>query len=264
MPGQAFSPAWSGGVVLLIFIALSIARHADAAAPTALPSAFATLLLWTPFILGGFLLNLAMSFIAMALATVLGTVLGLMEISPSRLIRLAAGSYMQLFRNTPWIVILFAVMLLLPFQIPIGNGAHVLIPDWIKATFALSLPVAANVAEIVRGAVLSIPTGQWESAESLAFPRWKTLWMIILPQCIRRMIPPWMNWYAILALSTPTTAILGVREAVGSAQQAMEASGGRTVLLLPFYLFILAIFFIYIYPISRLTLWLERKYAVKG
>jgi polar amino acid transport system permease protein len=264
MPRRCFSQAWLGCGLLLVFVAMTAVRHADAAAPTALPGALEVLLRWAPFILWGFLLNLVMSVLAMGMATVLGTVLGLMEISPSRLIRIAAGSYMQLFRNTPWIVILFAVMLLLPFQIPIGHGAQLLIPDWIKATFALSLPVAANVAEIVRGAVLSIPAGQWESAESLAFPRWKTLWMIILPQCIRRMIPPWMNWYAILALSTPTTAILGVHEAVGSAQQAMEAAGGRTVLLLPFYLFILGIFFIYIYPISRLTLWLERKYAVRG
>jgi polar amino acid transport system permease protein len=264
MPQRPSPKTWFGGVLLLIAVSLAVLRRANAAAPTALPGAFDTLLLWAPFILRGFLLNLVMSVIAMGLATILGTMLGLMEISPSRLVRLAAGSYMQLFRNTPWIVILFAVMLLLPFQIPIGNGAQLLIPDWIKATFALSLPVAANVAEIVRGAVLSIPAGQWESAESLAFPRWKTLWMIILPQCIRRMIPPWMNWYAILALSTPTTAILGVHEAVGSAQQAMEASGARAAQLLPFYLFILGIFFVYIYPISRFTLWLERKHAVKG
>ena len=72
------------------------------------------------------------------------------------------------------------------------------IPDWIKATLGLALPVMANVAEIVRGAVQSIPTAQWESAESLAFTRRQTLWMIILPQCVKRMLPPWMNLYAIL------------------------------------------------------------------
>ena len=59
----------------------------------------------------------------------------------------------------------------------------------------------ANVSEIVRGAVQSIPSGQWESAEALAFTRRQTLWMIILPQCVKRMLPPWMNLYAILVVA---------------------------------------------------------------
>ena len=60
----------------------------------------------------------------------------------------------------------------------------------------------ANVAEIVRGAVRSIPAGQWEAAESLAFTRRQTIWTIILPQCVKRMLPPWMNLYAILTMAT--------------------------------------------------------------
>ncbi|MDH2401801.1 ABC transporter permease subunit [Bradyrhizobium sp. SSUT18] len=126
----------------------------------------------------------------------------------------------------------------------------------------IAIPVSANVAEVVRGAILSVPKGQWESSESLGFSRWQTLSMIILPQCIKRMMAPWMNTYAILVLSTPIAAVLGVHEAVGNAQQAMEALGARTSLLVPFYSFILLLFFFFIYPISRLTLWLERKYAV--
>ena len=73
-----------------------------------------------------------------------------------------------------------------------------------------------------------------------------------------------MNWYAILTLSTPIVAILGVHEAVGNAQQAMEAAGAKTSFLLPFYSFILVLFFIYIYPISRFTLWLERNYFARN
>ena len=87
------------------------------------------------------------------------------------------------------------------------------LPGWLKATFALSLPIMANLSEIVRGAVNSIPTGQWESAESLAFSRRQTMWMIILPQCLKRMLPPWMNWYQILAMATPLISILGVDDA---------------------------------------------------
>jgi polar amino acid transport system permease protein len=136
------------------------------------------------------------------------------------------------------------------------------VPDWTKATLAFSLPVMANISEILRGAVESIPRGQWDSAESLAFTRWQTLRWVILPQCIRRALPSWMNWYALLALATPMASILGVHEAVGNAQAAMEAAGARPELLAPFYLFLLCLFFAYIYPIAIWTRKLERKYAV--
>lgn len=255
--------AWHGIAILVFFAASAMLIEAQAQTVSGPAGPLQTLRLWMPFILSGFVLNLVMSFLGMALATVTGACLGVMSLSPSWIIRLPAAIYTQLFRNTPWIVILFAVMLLVPFRIKFGDGSTLLIPDWIKATVGLSLPVAANVAEIVRGAILSVPVGQWDSAESLAFSRTRTLWMIILPQCIKRMLPPWMNWYAILTLSTPIASILGVHEAVGNTQQAMEAAGARTVLLVPFYSFILLLFFIYIYPISRLTLWLERKYYVQ-
>ncbi|MHA6645629.1 amino acid ABC transporter permease [Mesorhizobium sp. A623] len=253
--------AWQGGVILLA-LALSLGVAEAQTATAAGPGPFATLLMWMPFILRGFLMNLAMSFIAMILATIFGVLLGLMQISTNNWVRRISRFIMQIFRNTPWLVILFAIILLVPYQMRVGDHVF-MISAWVKATVGFSLPVMANVSEIVRGAIRSIPDGQWESAESLAFTRRQTLWMIILPQCVKRMIPPWMNWYAILTLSTPIASILGVQEAVGNAQQAMEAAGAREGLLIPFYGTILLLFFLYIYPIARCTIWLERKYAVK-
>ena len=137
------------------------------------------------------------------------------------------------------------------------------IPDWTKAVFGLSLPIMANISEIVRGAVLSVPTAQWEAAESLAFSRQQILWRIILPQCFKRMIPPWMNWYAILTMATPLCSLLGVEEIITLSRQAMEAEDNHPELLVPFYSFALGMFFLYCYPIARLTIRLERKYTVK-
>ncbi|UEM07233.1 amino acid ABC transporter permease (plasmid) [Skermanella rosea] len=215
-----------------------------------------------PFILQGFVLNLVMSFLAMMLATVFGLFLGLMQISVISWVRRISWFVTQIFRNTPWLVILFAIIFLSPSQISIAGETY-FISGWIKATVGFSLPVMANISEIVRGAIRSIPDGQWESSESLAFSRMQTIWMIILPQCVKRMIPPWMNWYAILTLSTPIASILGVQEAVGNAQAAMEAAGAREELLIPFYGSIMLLFFAYIYPIARLTTRLERRYAVR-
>lgn len=220
-----------------------------------------TLMDWMPFILQGFALNLLMSVVAMFLATVSGVILGFMQLSPVALVRYPSVLITQILRNSPWIAILFAMMLLIPYRFTLPGGLQITSSDWIKATIAFALPVAANVAEILRGAVLSIPSGQWESAESLAFTRRQTLRYVILPQCIRMMLPPWMNWYALLTLTTPMAAIIGVNEALGNTQAAMEAAGSRPELLIPFYVFLLIIFFLFIYPISIVTRRLETRFA---
>jgi polar amino acid transport system permease protein len=255
--------SWQYGVcVVLAFLASMAVAGAQSPMKPAVPSALATLVIWLPFILKGFALNLVISFLAMALATLLGIGLGLMQISLHAVVRAPARFITHLFRNSPWLVILFVVMFVIPVEIRSPVGGKIPIPDWIKATFAFTLPVMGNISEIVRGAVLSIPTGQWESAEGLAFTRAQTLRWIILPQCVRRAIPPWMNWYALLTLSTPMAAIFSVHEAVANAQAAMEAAGARPEFLFPFYLFLLCLFFAYIYPIAVWTRTLERKYHV--
>ncbi|MEM6986628.1 MAG: amino acid ABC transporter permease, partial [Pseudomonadota bacterium] len=208
---------------------------ASAASGYSMADAFSALLRWIPFVItGGFFFNIIISFLAMAIGTVAGVVLGLMQISPSAAIRLPAQITTQVFRNSPWLVLLFIVLLALPYEIEIGDTV-IRIPDWVKAVFGLCLPIMANISEVVRGAINSVPSGQWEAAESLAYTRQQTLWQIILPQCFKRMIPPWMNWYAILTMATPLCSLLGVEELITLSRQAIEAENNRPELLIPFY-----------------------------
>ena len=223
-------------------------------------SPLSVLLDWAPLLLKGFAFNLIISFCAMALGTIIGGILGLGQISLLAVTRHSSWLVTQFFRNAPWLVLLFFAMFLLPFEMNVF-GFKVPFPDWLKAIFGLSLPVMANVSEIVRGAVRSLPSGQWEAAESLAYTRLQTLWLIILPQCIKRMLPPWMNLYSILTMATVLASIVGVNEVMTLTGQALASEGGRPELLAPFYGFILLLFFIYCYPIARFTVWLEKKYA---
>ena len=267
------APCLVPGMALLLLAALvvSIVVAPAFAQPTSRtpPGIVETLAKWTPLLfrgpegeLGGFVLNVLVSFLAMAIGTVLGLWLGLAQLSRHPVVRRLAWFTTQLFRNSPWLVLLFYFMLLLPFQVKVF-GYSVPLPGWIKATLALSLPIMANLSEIVRGAVNSIPTGQWESAESLAFSRRQTMWMIILPQCVKRMLPPWMNWYQILAMATPLISILGVNDCLRLTRDALAAEG-RSEYLIPMYLWIMTWFFVYCYPIARLTQRLERKWAVNA
>jgi polar amino acid transport system permease protein len=217
---------------------------------------------WLPFIVTeGFALNLLVSFFTMLVGTIAGVLLGLGQISPVRSLARTSWLITQLFRNSPWLVLLFIVMLALPFEIQIGDTIYP-IPDWLKAVFGLSLPIMANISEIVRGAIISVPTGQWEASESLAYSRHQTLWLVILPQCFKRMIPPWMNWYAILTMATPLISLLGVEDIVTLSRQAMEAEDNHPELLVPFFGFTLIIFFAYCYPIARYTMRLEKRFVV--
>ncbi|MGF6175305.1 amino acid ABC transporter permease [Ensifer sp. 4252] len=221
----------------------------------------AQVLEWMPFVLEGFALNVLMSLLAIAVGTMMGTFLGLGQLSPGWVVGAPSRVATQLFRNAPWLVLLFYCIFLMPFQITIA-GSVIQLPSWLRATIGFSFPVAANFSEIVRGAVRSVPHGQWEAAEALGYSRRETLFRIILPQCITRMIPPWMNLYALLLTATPLAMIVGVEEALGRTQAAVQAQSDSRVLI-PMYLALLTMFFLYAWPINRLSLVLERRFRTK-
>ncbi|MEQ8897281.1 MAG: amino acid ABC transporter permease [Roseovarius sp.] len=216
---------------------------------------------WTPTIGSGFAFNVLISVCSMAVGTVLGVGLGILQVSPLRIVRQISWVITQFFRNSPWLVLLFYCILLIPFQIELF-GTEVPFPGWIKAVLGLSLPVMAYMSEYVRGAIMSIPVGQWESAESLGFNRAQTMREIILPQTVKRILPSWMNLYAVLTMATPLVSIVGVNDVMALTRAALSAEG-RVDLLIPMYLYILCWFFIYCYPISALTRRLERKFSVQ-
>lgn len=250
---------WHGFIILLFCLMSS--GIAFGVGENAKPSIIEVMWRWMPLLLKGFIFNIIISISAMAIGTAAGVALGLGQISLNKWVRRFAWFITQFFRNAPWLVLLFFAMFLLPFEIKIGEFT-IPLPDWVKAIIGLSLPVMANVSEIVRGAVVSLPSGQWEAAESLAYSRKQTLWLIILPQCVKRMLPPWMNLYAILTMATVLASIVGVSEVMTLTGQALAAEGGRTNLLAPFYSFVLLLFFVYCYPIARWTVRLEKKFSV--
>lgn len=260
-----FSPAnldaRAMALVVLAFAASTVAATA-AAGPGAEP-VYRTILRWAPLLLSGFVFNIAMSLAAMVAGTLAGTLLGLAQLARRPLISRLARFVTQLFRNSPWLVLLFLCMFLIPFEIRIA-GLRIPFPDWAKAILGFSLPVMANVSEIVRGAVLSVPRGQWEASTALGLRPRQAYRLVILPQCVKRMLPPWMNLYSLIIMSTVTASVVGVSEMLTLTSQALAAEGSRPELLAPFYAFAMVCFFLYCYPIGRLTLYLERRNQLEG
>jgi polar amino acid transport system permease protein len=270
---DAFTPAQSitpsprpenrGGWHPILLFALVIGATATMAVAQQTPATKSTglevLIRWAPLLLWGFFFNILISLAAMAIGTVAGIPVGIAQISLWRPIRVTARIITQIFRNSPWLVLLFFCMFMIPFEIR-AFGWRIPFPDWAKAIFGFALPVMANTSEIVRGAIQSVPTGQWESAKALGLDRRQSLFLIILPQCVKRMLPPWMNLYSLITMSTVNASIVGVSEMITLTGQVHAAEGSRPELLAPLYAFALVCFFLYCYPIGKWTQHLERKY----
>lgn len=246
------------GVAAMLALAYPAVVNAQTSAGATDGAHWTTLIPWLPVLLKGFAFDVLISFIAMAIGTVLGTAVGIGQISPNAGVRAASRWITQFFRNAPWLVVLFFCIYLMPYQINV-LGLSVPFPAWVKGIVGLSFPVMGNVSEVVRGGIQSLPTAQWEAAAALGLTRRQTLKLCILPQAVKRMAAPWMNTYAILMMSTPLVSIVGVDDSVTIASSVLSALA-NPALMMPVYGLILVLFFAYCAPIAMLTKQLERRY----
>jgi polar amino acid transport system permease protein len=221
--------------------------------------AVSILWIWAPLLAGGLWMNILISALAIAIGTALGAAVGALGLARGAWIERPVRWYVLAFRNAPMLVLIFFATYVFPFEIKLGS-LYLPFPDWIKATIGLALPASAYIAEIFRGAMLSITSAQWEASASLGFSRSQTLRWVILPQCFKRVLPPWMNLYANITMSTTLASLVGVTELLETARNATNAVN-RTDFTILVYLAVLTLFFLYCYPITRFTARLERKYA---
>ena len=152
--------------VLVVTIGATAAVAQQAAAVKA--SSMEVLIRWAPLLLWGFAFNILISIAAMAVGTVAGLPVGIAQLSRFAPVRIGAQIVTQLFRNSPWLVLLFLCMFLIPFEIR-AFGWRIPFPDWAKAILGFALPVMANTSELVRGAISRFPLasgtapGRWAS-----------------------------------------------------------------------------------------------------
>lgn len=221
-------------------------------------TALAHLWAWSPVLMRGLLVNIQISVLAIAIGTAAGLVIGALALSPAGWVRTAVRWYVLAFRNAPILVLIYFTTYVFPFEVRLVSWTFPF-PDWTKVVLGLALPASANVAEIFRGAIQSIPSAQWEAAQSLAFRRSQVFRLVVLPQCVRRMLPPWMNLYASITMSTSLASLVGVHDLVDTAQVASNTVA-RTDFTVLVYLGLLLAFFAYCYPIACATRALERRH----
>ena len=248
---------WARNAWLLWALALLILVCAWSATDTT-PRAIGHLWNWLPALLRGLAVNIQISVLAVALGTVVGLVVGALSLSPVHALRVIIRCYVQVFRNAPILVLIYFTTYVFPFEVHLVSWTFPF-PDWVKVVLGFALPTSANVAEIFRGAIQSIPSAQWEAAQSLAFRRSQIFRLVVLPQCVRRMLPPWMNLYASITMSTSLASLVGVHDVVDTAQIASNTVA-RTDFTILVYFTLLLLFFAYCYPIARATRALEKRH----
>jgi ABC-type amino acid transport system permease subunit len=126
------------------------------------------------------------------------------------------------------------------------------------AIAALGIYAGALGSEIVRGAIASIPRGQTEAAAALGLGTMQTLALVVLPQALRRMVPPFVGLFALIVESSSLSALIGVNDLLQSARVNVERD---TSAAFPLYLTVLVLYFAVNYPVSLFSQRLERRLA---
>ncbi len=164
-----------------------------------------------PNLLQGALVTLYLTACSVFLGTISGSLIGIARLSPVKILHWATRAYIDFFRGTPLLVQIFMVYFGLPALLQ-GLGINFSLERLTAAVIALSLNSAAYIAEIVRGGIESIEKGQSEAAQSLGLGAVATMRYVILPQALRRMLPPLGNAFITLIKDTSLVAVIGFEE----------------------------------------------------
>ena len=166
----------------------------------------------------GSLVTLKLFFITLSLALPLGLALALIRISNHRAASHAVNGYIWLMRGTPLMLQLLFVYYALPFLPVVG----VRLPDFPAAILAFTLNYAAYFAEIFRAGIQSIDRGQYEGARVLGFSYGQTMRRIVLPQVLKRILPPMSNETITLVKDTSLIYVLALNDLLRAARGIVQ------------------------------------------
>jgi polar amino acid transport system permease protein len=166
----------------------------------------------------GSLVTLRLFFITLALAVPFGLALALARISRFRTLSVLVNGYIWLMRGTPLMLQLLFIYFALPFVPVVG----IRLPDFPAAVVAFALNYAAYFAEIFRAGIQSIDRGQYEGAKALGFSYAQTMRRIVLPQVVRRILPPMSNETITLVKDTSLIYVLALNDLLRAARGIVQ------------------------------------------
>jgi polar amino acid transport system permease protein len=214
---------------------------------------------WLPSLLNGARITISLTILAVSAGLVLSLFIALGKMSKNAALSKVCGAYIFFFRGTPLLMQLYFIYYALPtisriFLIQTGDAG---IDRFIYAFIAYSLNCAAYCAEIIRAAIQSIDKGQFEASRALGLSYAQTMRLVIIPQSIRRLIPPVGNEFIMMLKDASLVSIIALVD-ITKATRNIEGSTRSALVYIPAMILYLVITAIFTYVFNKL----EKKYSV--
>jgi len=209
---------------------------------------------WMPQLLSGLWITVSLTVLSVCAGLIFGFFLALGKISKRLILNKLCSAYIFFFRGTPLLMQLFFIYYALPTIIP----ALTINSRFLAAFFAFSLNCAAYCAEIVRAAIQSIDKKQYEASRVLGLTYMQTIRHVILPQIIKRLIPPVGNEFIMMLKDVSLVSMIALVD-ITRAMRSIENSTGSALVYIPamiLYLVITAVF-------TAIFRRLEKKYSLE-
>lgn len=206
-------------------------------------------------LMGGLGNALYISLISVGLSIPFGILIGFAMTRKNRFIRILCRIYLEIIRIMPQLVLLFVVF----FGSARAFGAD--IDGTTASIIVFTLWGSAEMADLVRSSLISIPVHQYESARALGMNEVQVFWYVILPQAFRHLLPLSINLITRMIKTTSLVLMIGVVEVIKVGQQIIEANRMTSPnAAFGVYLSIFVIYFLICWPISLLASYLEKKW----
>jgi len=196
--------------------------------------------------------TIEVTLLSFTLALILGLLVGLMQVSHSRWLRIPAKIYVDTFRGVPLLVLIFFFYF--------GLGTLLNLDRMAAGILAIGVCFAAYLAEIFRSGIEAISHGQYEAALSLGMTRYQVMRYIILPQSMRIVVPPAANEFIACLKDSSLVSIIGLRELTRAGREYYS----QFFVDFQTWFVVGLIYLIMTLTLSRLVVRLEKRFAVIG
>ena len=207
---------------------------------------------WKLFLLTGLKNTLILTFISVALGTVLGTLIAMLKMSKVPLLRWISSLYVEVIRGTPILLQLYVFYFALPNVL-----TFLKLSQFMWVSIALCINSSAYVSEVIRSGILAVDKGQTEAARCLGLSEGQTMLKIVLPQAVRNILPALGNEFIMMLKETSLASTFFL----GDIMTAYNIVKGATFLTMEPLIIVAVIYLCMTYPLSKLVDWYGKKMA---
>ena len=215
---------------------------------------------WKYLFFEGMAFTIELTLLAMAGGIIMGTLLAMARLSSIKPLSMIAGTYVNLVRSIPLVLVIFWFYFLVPYigAWIIGSKTPIKVGAFSSCLITFIMFEACYYCEIMRAGIQSISRGQIWAGYALGLNYWQTMAQVVLPQAFRNMIPVLLTQTVVLFQDVSLVYVLSITDFVGAASKVAQRDGR----LVEMYLFVAIVYFILCYSLSLLVKQLQQRVAI--